>query len=181
MIKNSAWFNGSSLTMRAPAPPLSLPGLPGACNWKMPNSALRKEIFGFYYRNFQTLFKKTNYLINSKKFKFQFKKRAKFTFLASKRPNLATLLGVPAGRARVRGGIRGRLRGVWTRGAGAPKVPATPQGIPRLGPRHGQMGIPGQQVRFDASSPFSTDCYGYYNFIISFLIFVMIILIYYFF
>ena len=31
------------------------PGLPGACNWKMPNSVLRKEKFAFYYINFYRL------------------------------------------------------------------------------------------------------------------------------
>ena len=34
------------------------PGLPGACNWKMPNSALRKDKIFFYSINFYRLIKK---------------------------------------------------------------------------------------------------------------------------
>ena len=60
-------------------------------------NVLRKEKnFGFYYINFYKIyldFKKASCLINPQKFEAnRFFKKAKFVFLPSKRPNLATLL-----------------------------------------------------------------------------------------
>ena len=49
-------------------------------------------MFVFYYINLQRIDKKANYLINCQKFQGQpILKKEKFVFLASKRPNLATL------------------------------------------------------------------------------------------
>ena len=78
---------------------LSWPGLPGACDWKRPNSVSKKAKFWILLNKLlgkkgQTLNKcrlekKANYLTNSQKFRGQtFKKRPNLPYLA----NLATLL-----------------------------------------------------------------------------------------
>ena len=62
-------------------------GLLGDCNWKMPNSVLRKEKFWIFLYKLLWTKKKVNYIKILQKFRKQpIKKKAKFLGRASKRP-----------------------------------------------------------------------------------------------